>query len=96
MTGRQNALFWGRGHKSMEDVMEEREKELLSPMEILILNHLRKSDDGFIAVNETELYDQNPKELFKALNSLVEKNIIKKKNYEAVAYEWTDTSILYL
>jgi hypothetical protein len=88
-------ILWNTGcNKSMADHMEEREKALFSPMERLIMEHLRKSDDGFIAVNETGLYEQNVHELYAAISHLEELHIIRKRNCEAEAYEWYDKTVL--
>ena len=82
-------ILWNTGcNKSMADHMEEREKALL------IMEHLRKSDDGFIAVNETGLYEQNVHELYAAISHLEELHIIRKRNCEAEAYEWYDKTVL--
>lgn len=90
-----NEVLWNTHcYKSMADFRKEREKELFTPMEILIMEHLRKSDDGFIATNETGLYEQNAHELYKAINSLMEKRIIRKRNCDAEAYEWDDKNVL--
>lgn len=88
-------ILWNTGcHKSMADHMDEREKELFTPMERLIMEHLRKSDDGFIAVNESGLYEQNPHELFTAISHLEGLHIIRKRNCDADAYEWDDKTVL--
>lgn len=88
-------MLWNTGcHKSMTDHMDEREEILFSPMEILIMEHLRKSDDGFIAVNETGLYEQDIHELYVAINHLKELHIVRKRNCAAEAYEWDDKTVL--
>lgn len=87
--------LWDTGcHKSMADHMNEREMTLFTPMERLIMEHLRNSDDGFIAINETGLYGQNVNELFAAIRHLTELRIIQKRNCEADAYEWDDKMVL--
>ena len=58
------------------------------------MEHLRKSDNGFIAVNESGLYEQDTNELFTAIRHLEELHIIRKRDCEAVAYEWDDTNVL--
>lgn len=80
-------------HRS-RDHMDEREETLFSPMERLIMRHLRKSDDGVIAVNETGLYEQDTHELYAAISHLKELHIIRKRNCEAEAYEWDDKTVL--
>lgn len=88
-------MLWNTGyHKSMADHMEERKKELFTSIERLIMEHLRKSDDGFIAVNESGLYEQDPHELFAAISHLEELHIIRKRNCDADAYEWDDKTVL--
>lgn len=94
MISRQNALFTGRGSETMSDRMDKREQEIFTPMERLVMEHLRKYDDGFIAVNESGLYEQDIKELFTAIYSLEEKRIIRKRDCEAIAYEWDDKTVL--
>ena len=89
------SMLWNTGcHKSMADHMNEKESVLFTPMERLILKHLRQSDDGYIAVNETGLYEQNTHELFAAIKHLEELNIVRKRNCEAIAYEWNDKTVL--
>lgn len=88
-------MLWNTGcHKSMADHMNERKEALFTPMERLVMEHLRKSDDGFIAVNETGLYEQDTHELFTAIRHLEELRIIRKRNCEADAYEWDDKTVL--
>lgn len=88
-------MLWNTGcHKSMADYMNERRKELFTPMERLVMEHLRRSDDGFITVNETGLYEQDTHELFAAIRHLEELHIIHKRNCEADAYEWDDKVLL--
>ena len=90
-----NEVLWETGnHKSMLDCMNEREEELFTPMERLIMEHLRKSNAGFIAVNETGLYEQDVHELFAAIKHLEELHIIRKRDCEADAYEWDDKTVL--
>lgn len=51
-------MLWNTGcHKSMADHMNEREEALFTPMKRLVMDHLRKSDDGFIAIDESGLYE---------------------------------------
>ena len=88
-------MLWNTGcHKSMADCMDEKEEALFTPMERLVMEHLRKSNDGFIAVNETGLYEQDIHELFFAIRHLEELHIIRKRNCEAEAYEWDDKTVL--
>lgn len=87
--------IWSTGcYKSMADYMDKREETLFSPMERLVMEHLRKSDDGFIAVNEIGLYEQDTHELYAAISRLKELHIIRKRNCESEAYEWDDKSVL--
>ena len=78
----------------MADYRNEKEAELFTPMERLIMKHLRQSNDGYIAVNETGLYEQNTHELFTAIRHLEKLHIIRKRNCEAIAYEWDDKTVL--
>ncbi len=88
-------MLWNTScHKSMADHMDEREEALFTPMERLVMDHLRKSDNGFIAVNESGLYEQDVHELYVAIKHLMELHIIKKRNCEAEAYEWDDKTVL--
>ena len=88
-------ILWNTGcHKSMADHMDEREKELFSPMERLVMEHLRKSEEGFVAVNEGGLYEQNAQELFTAIGRLEKLHIIRKRGCDASAYEWDDKTVL--
>ncbi len=88
-------MLWNTGcYKSMADYMDEREETLFSSMERLVMEHLCKSDDGFIAVNETGLYEQDTHELYAAINHLKELHIIRKRNCETEAYEWDDKTVL--
>ena len=90
-----NALFTGRGNESMHDVMKRREQEFFTPMEILVMEHLRNAestDDKFVLTNETGLHEQNAHELFTAIRHLEELKIIQRRNCEAVAYEWNRES----
>lgn len=88
------SMLWNTGcHKSMADYINERETKLFTPMERLIMEHLRQSD-GYIAVNETGLYEQDTHKLFTAIRHLEELHIIRKRNCEAIAYEWDDKTVL--
>lgn len=80
--------------EELNNITDHMEETLFTSMEKLIIEHLIKSDDGFIAVNETGLYEQSTHELFSALGHLEELYIIRKKNCEADAYEWNDKTVL--
>ena len=83
--------------KSMSDFSEERKRELFTPMEILVMDCLKDNVNNgidFITPNEDTLYEQNPRELFKAINHLTELHIIKKRNCDGDAYEWDDKNAL--
>lgn len=88
-------ILWNTGcHKSMFDHMKEREEALFSPIERLLMDHLRRSDEGFIALNETGLYECEPQKLFEAINRLTDLHIIRRRDCDGVAYEWDDRTVL--
>ena len=80
-------------YKSMHDLTEERKMNLFSPIEILVMDSLKKNLDcgiDFITVNEDGLFEHDPHELFKALDHLVKLHIIRKRDCDGIAYEWDD------
>lgn len=47
-------------------------------------------EETFIITNEAGLIELDAHELFHAINHLVELGILKRRNCDAVAYEWAD------
>jgi len=67
--------------------------------EKIILNKMlywetRGNDSAFILVNEGGLI-LNTHKLFSAINHLVNLRILKKRNCEAIAYEWDNKEELF-
>lgn len=47
-------------------------------------------EETFIITNEARLIELHTHELFHAINHLVELGILKRRNCDAVAYEWAN------
>lgn len=54
----------------------------------------REDEDVFICTNEGGLIELNAHELFKAINHLVDLEILKRRECDAVAYEWRNRNLL--
>ena len=68
--------------------------------EKIILNKMlywetRGNDSAFILVNEEGLIELNTHKLFSAINHLVNLRKLKKRNCEAIAYEWDNKEELF-
>lgn len=71
-----------------------------SDTEKIILNKMlywenRGNDSAFILVNEGGLIELNANKLFSAINHLVNLRILRKRNCEAIAYEWDNKEELF-
>lgn len=56
-------------------------------MEEYILKVLDEQRDGFITPNQTEFYN-NIDGFFQAVQSLIDKGILRKRNCDGLAYEY--------
>lgn len=68
--------------------------------EKIILNKMlywenRGNDSAFILINEGGLIELNAHKLFSAINHLVNLRILRKRNCEAIAYEWDNKEELF-
>ena len=52
------------------------------------------ADDTFIIANEAVLIEMGASDLFTAFGHLVDMGILKKRNCDAVAYEWDNRALL--
>lgn len=76
----------------------------LSDIEKIIIDHMLKWEDWnlkhnvieevFILTNESGLIELEASALFEAINHLVELKILKRRECEAIAYEWNVKEIL--
>ena len=57
-------------------------------MEEYILKVLDEQPDGFIVPNQTEFYNNNIHEFFEAIQKLIDKGILRKRNCDGLAYEY--------
>jgi hypothetical protein len=57
-------------------------------MEEKIFKILNEQPDGFICPNQSGLYEEDPHALFAAINRLVEKGILRKRNCEGLTFEY--------
>ena len=99
--GGNDAKIYGTEYGEVYDAIEKILKDdkdslavtlaMITPMEALILSHLRggmKLGVEFITPNEALLYNQDPKEVFYALDHLRELHILRKRNCAGTAYEF--------
>lgn len=56
-----------------------------------ILNVLDSQIDGFICPNQTDFRDVDVHEFFRAIDSLIEDGILRKRNCDGLAYEMVPT-----
>lgn len=57
-------------------------------------SHGHGNEDIFILTNESGLIEMDTDILFKAISHLVNLGVLKRRNCDAVAYEWNDKTIL--
>lgn len=57
-------------------------------MEEYILKVLDEQPDGFIVPNQMEFYNNNIHEFFEAIQRLIDKGILRKRNCDGLAYEY--------
>ena len=60
----------------------------MKAMEEYILKVLNEQPDGFIVPNQTEFYNNNIHEFFEAIQRLIDKGILRKRNCDGLAYEY--------
>ena len=99
--GGNEAKIYGSEYGELYDAIEKILKDdkdslavtlaMVTPLEALILSHLRggmKHGVEFITPNAALLYNQDPKEVFYALDHLRELHILRKRNCTGTAYEF--------
>lgn len=57
-------------------------------MEEYILKVLDEQPDGFIVPNQMEFYNNNIHEFFQAIQRLIDKGVLRKRNCDGLAYEY--------